>query len=150
MTTPPLHGLLVLDLSTIVSGGTTTAVLADFGARVIKVEQPRAGDPLRAWGPVKDGVSLWWKVLSRNKESITLDLRAARGQALLRAVPQARPGAKKRRRSLLTGDVPSPIRPPPGCRFHPRCPLAVELCRREEPALVTVKDSHQVACHLTG
>jgi crotonobetainyl-CoA:carnitine CoA-transferase CaiB-like acyl-CoA transferase len=86
MTTPPLDGLLVLDLSTIVSGGTTTAVLADFGARVIKVEQPRGGDPLRAWGPMKDGVSLWWKVLSRNKESITLDLRAPRGQELLRAL----------------------------------------------------------------
>ncbi|MDR7555643.1 MAG: CoA transferase [Armatimonadota bacterium] len=86
MTTPPLHGLLVLDLSTIVSGGTTTAVLADFGARVVKVEQPGSGDPLRAWGPTKDGVSLWWKVLSRNKESITLDLRVPRGQALLRAL----------------------------------------------------------------
>ncbi|MDR7485033.1 MAG: CoA transferase [Armatimonadota bacterium] len=87
MSTPrPLDGLLVLDLSTIVSGGTTTSVLADFGARVIKVEHPRGGDPLRAWGPARDGVSLWWKVLSRNKESITLDLRAPRGQELLRAL----------------------------------------------------------------
>lgn len=87
MSTPrPLDGLLVLDLSTIVSGGTTTSVLADFGARVIKVEHPRGGDPLRAWGPTCDGVSLWWKVLSRNKESITLDLRAPRGQELLRAL----------------------------------------------------------------
>ena len=47
----PLAGLTVLDLSTIVSGGTATSMLADFGARVIKVEHPKGGDPLRSWGP---------------------------------------------------------------------------------------------------
>jgi crotonobetainyl-CoA:carnitine CoA-transferase CaiB-like acyl-CoA transferase len=55
----PLAGLTVLDLSTIVSGGTTTSMLADFGAEVIKIEHPSGGDPLRAWGPFVAGQSLW-------------------------------------------------------------------------------------------
>jgi len=84
--TPPqlLDDVTVLDLTTIVSGGTATSLLADFGARVIKLEQPKDGDPLRAWGPAKDGISLWWKVLSRNKQSATLNLKEPRGQALLK------------------------------------------------------------------
>ena len=79
-----LDDVVVLDLTTIVSGGTTTSILADFGAQVIKLEHPKGGDPLRAWGPSKDGVSLWWKVVSRNKKSATLNLKDPRGQALLR------------------------------------------------------------------
>jgi crotonobetainyl-CoA:carnitine CoA-transferase CaiB-like acyl-CoA transferase len=80
----PLDGLTVLDLSTIVSGGTATSMLADFGAEVLKIEDPRGGDPLRSWGPFVAGQSLWWKVMSRNKKSVTLNLRSARGQQLLR------------------------------------------------------------------
>lgn len=80
----PLADVTVLDLSTIVSGGTTTSILADFGARVIKVENPAGGDPLREWAPVWNGVSLWWKVVSRNKHAITLNLRDPRGQRLAR------------------------------------------------------------------
>jgi crotonobetainyl-CoA:carnitine CoA-transferase CaiB-like acyl-CoA transferase len=79
-----LEDVVVVDLTTIVSGGTTTSLLADFGARVIKLEQPNGGDPLRAWEPSRDGVSLWWKVLSRNKQSATLNLKDPRGQALLK------------------------------------------------------------------
>lgn len=79
-----LDDVVVLDLTTIVSGGTTTSILADFGAQVIKVEYPKGGDPLRAWGPSKDGVSLWWKVVSRNKKSATLNLKDPRGQELLK------------------------------------------------------------------
>ena len=78
----PLAGLTVLDLSTIVSGGTVTSMLADFGADVIKVEHPRGGDPLRTWGPFVAGQSIWWKVMSRNKKSVTLDLSRPRGQEL--------------------------------------------------------------------
>jgi len=79
----PLADLTVLDLSTIVSGGTATSLLADFGASVIKVEHPRGGDPLRSWGPFVEGQSLWWKVVSRNKKSVTLDLSRPAGQDLL-------------------------------------------------------------------
>lgn len=80
----PLEGLRVLDLSTVISGGVTTSMLADFGAEVIKVEHPRHGDPLRQWPPFKEGVCLWWKVASRNKKSITLDLSKERGQVILK------------------------------------------------------------------
>ncbi len=79
----PLTGLTVLDLSTIVSGGTATSMLADFGAGVVKVEHPKGGDPLRSWGPFVGGESIWWKVVSRNKKSVTLNLSRPRGAELL-------------------------------------------------------------------
>ena len=82
--TGPLAGLRVLDLSMIVAGGTASSLMADFGAEVVKVERPGGGDPLRNWGPFANGVSLWWKVHSRNKKSVTLNLGNAEGQALLR------------------------------------------------------------------
>lgn len=82
----PLAGLKVLDLSIIVAGGTASSLLADFGAEVVKVERPGGGDPLRNWGPFVNGVSLWWKVHSRNKQSITLDLGQAEGQEMLKAL----------------------------------------------------------------
>ena len=68
-------------------------------------------------------------------------------EALLSAVPLPDPDAK-RRRIILAGDVPSPINPPPGCRFHTRCPYAEARCRVEEPAMREVKPGHFVACHL--
>ena len=68
-------------------------------------------------------------------------------EALLSAVPVMDPGAT-RDRVILKGDVPSPIRPPPGCRFHTRCPYAFDRCRKEEPALVATGDGHLAACHL--
>lgn len=79
-----MAGLRVLDLTNMVAGGTSTTHLADFGAEVIKVERPEGGDMLRAWGPFKDGVSLWWTVLSRNKKSITLNLGHPQGQEILK------------------------------------------------------------------
>jgi len=82
-TSGPLADLTVLDLSTIISGGTATSMLADFGARVIKIEHPKGGDPLRSWGPFLNGHSLWWKVVARNKRSVTLNLSQARGQEIL-------------------------------------------------------------------
>ena len=66
-------------------------------------------------------------------------------QALLSAVPE--PG-RLRQRTVLSGDVPSPLAPPSGCSFHPRCPVAVELCSRELPELREVKSQHFSACHL--
>ena len=68
-------------------------------------------------------------------------------QALLSAIPEADPTIKKER-ILLTGDVPSPINPPKGCRFHTRCPKAMDICKVEEPEFVDSGDGHFVACHL--
>jgi oligopeptide/dipeptide ABC transporter ATP-binding protein len=68
-------------------------------------------------------------------------------EALLSAVPVPQPHAK-RKRIILSGDVPSPIRPPPGCRFHTRCPYAIERCRQEEPAMRELRPGHFAACHL--
>ncbi|MDT0453602.1 ABC transporter ATP-binding protein [Streptomyces hesseae] len=69
-------------------------------------------------------------------------------KALLSAVPVPDPGRRtKRERILLTGDVPSPISPPAGCRFHTRCWKATEVCGTDEPPLLTLRTGHQVACH---
>ena len=68
-------------------------------------------------------------------------------QALLSAVPVADPRAG-RHRTLLHGDVPSPINPPSGCRFHPRCNQVMDVCRREQPVLKEVEPGHLAACHL--
>jgi peptide/nickel transport system ATP-binding protein len=68
-------------------------------------------------------------------------------QALLSAVPVPEPGANNRR-IILKGDVPSPINPPKGCRFHTRCPYVFDRCRTEEPPLDLMGDEHAVACHL--
>jgi oligopeptide/dipeptide ABC transporter ATP-binding protein len=68
-------------------------------------------------------------------------------EALLEAVPVPDPAVRKQRR-LLAGDVPSPVDPPSGCRFHTRCPYVEERCRREEPALREISPDQWVACHL--
>src|SRR5947209_7672083 len=69
-------------------------------------------------------------------------------EALLSAVPIPKYGAKSRKRVILTGDVPSPINPPPGCHFHTRCPYAMARCRREPPPLRAVQPGHWASCHL--
>lgn len=70
-------------------------------------------------------------------------------RALLSAIPIANTKVKKER-IILKGDVPSPIDPPKGCRFHTRCPYAEKRCQEESPALSNLAEGHQVACHLVG
>lgn len=85
MSTPtaPLAGLRVLDLATLFAGPLAATMLGDFGAEVIKVEHPRKPDPSRGHGPSKDGIGLWWKLLGRNKRTLTLDLSAPGGRDVL-------------------------------------------------------------------
>jgi oligopeptide/dipeptide ABC transporter ATP-binding protein len=70
-------------------------------------------------------------------------------QALISAVPVVDPDSK-RQRIVLSGDVPSPIHPPPGCPFHPRCPIAETRCRAELPPLRELAPGHWAACHLAS
>ncbi len=67
-------------------------------------------------------------------------------QALMSAIPIPDPKAR-RERIILEGDVPSPLNPPKGCRFHPRCPFAKDICSQEEPPLRELEPEHLVACH---
>ncbi len=68
-------------------------------------------------------------------------------QALFSSIPIPDP-TQRRKRAPLKGEVPSPVNPPPGCRFNPRCPKATDICRKEEPKLIDVGNEHFVACHL--
>lgn len=80
----PLAGLKVLELGQLIAGPFAAKTLADFGAEVIKIEPPGAGDPLRKWRLLKDGTSVWWQVQSRNKRSVALDLRQPEAQEIVR------------------------------------------------------------------
>jgi crotonobetainyl-CoA:carnitine CoA-transferase CaiB-like acyl-CoA transferase len=102
--TGPLQGIRVLDCSTVYAGPLAGQLLGDFGADVLKVEHPQFGDPMRTHGRVKDGHGLWWKMVSRNKRSIGLNLGAQEGAEifceLVRAsdvvVESFRPGTLER------------------------------------------------------
>lgn len=78
----PLEGVRVVEAATLAAGPMAATALGEFGAEVIKVEQPGTGDPMRTWGLRRDGVGLVWKSLSRNKRCVTLDLRQPEGQEL--------------------------------------------------------------------
>lgn len=85
----PLTGLKVLDIATIIAGPSAAALLADYGADVVKLELPGVGDGARGFPPFKEGKPLWWKVTNRGKRFVTLDLRKPEGAALLlRMLPQ--------------------------------------------------------------
>lgn len=79
-----LAGIKVLELGQLIAGPFAAKTLADFGADVVKVEPPGAGDPLRKWRLIKEGTSVWWQVQSRNKRSLALDLRKPEGQEIVR------------------------------------------------------------------
>ena len=81
----PLADLRVIELGSLLAGPFCGQLLGDFGAEVIKVEDPGVGDPMRQWGREKPyGNSLWWPVVARNKKSITANLRTKDGQDLIR------------------------------------------------------------------
>lgn len=80
----PLHDLRVIDLSTVLAGPLAAQVLGDYGADVIKIEHPQRGDSFRTHGPMKDGLGLWWKIVSRNKRHIGLYLGDPEGAEVFR------------------------------------------------------------------
>jgi formyl-CoA transferase len=79
-----LDGLKVVELGQLIAGPFAAKTLADFGADVVKIEPPGAGDPLRNWRLLKDGTSVWWQVQSRNKRSLALDLKQPEAQDIVR------------------------------------------------------------------
>ncbi|GKN26954.1 CaiB/BaiF CoA transferase family protein (plasmid) [Klebsiella pneumoniae] len=78
----PLEGLRVIEMGQLIAGPMAGRMLAEFGADVIKIEPPGKGDPLRKWRMMHDGTSVWWAAQSRNKRSVTLDLRQPEGQQI--------------------------------------------------------------------
>jgi len=101
----PLADLVVIEMGTLIAGPFCGQILGDFGAEVIKIEDPRTGDPMRQWGrSLPKGLSPWWPVIGRNKKSVGLDLRTAEGQEIARTlIAQAdvvienfRPGAMEK------------------------------------------------------
>src|SRR5688572_5966966 len=97
----PLTGVRVIELGSLIAGPFCGKTLADFGAEVIKIEPPGEGDPLRKWRRMRGGTSLWWHVQSRNKKSLTCNLRRPEGQEIVRRLARSahivvenfRPGA---------------------------------------------------------
>lgn len=100
----PLDGFRVLELGQLLAGPFTTSILGYYGAEVIKVEPPVTGDPIRTWRVLRDGVSLWWYSLGRNKKCITVNLRTEKGREIVRQlaaktdilVENFRPGTMER------------------------------------------------------
>jgi formyl-CoA transferase len=82
----PLANLKVVEMGQLIAGPFAAKTLADFGADVIKIEPPKVGDALRKWRLLKDGTSVWWQVQSRNKKSLSLDLRQAEAQDIVRTL----------------------------------------------------------------
>ncbi|AWN16703.1 CaiB/BaiF CoA-transferase family protein [Salinisphaera sp. LB1] len=79
-----LSGIKVLELGQLIAGPFAAKLFGEFGADVIKIEPPGTGDPLRRWRVMRDGTSLWWHVQTRNKRSVSLDLKSAEGQAIVK------------------------------------------------------------------
>ena len=114
----PLTGLRVLDVSTILAGPLCCQILGDFGADVIKIEHPVAGDGMRGHGEPKDGVPLWWKEISRNKRTVGLSL-SAPGRA-----PSCSCGSPRRADVLVENFRPGTLE---------RWGLGPEVLHRDQP-----------------
>src|SRR6476469_4072944 len=101
----PLADLRVIEMGTLIAGPFCGQILGDFGAEVIKIEDPKVGDPMRQWGrSLPKGLSPWWPVIGRNKKSVGLDLRQPEGQEIAKAliakadvvIENFRPGAMEK------------------------------------------------------
>ena len=98
---PPLQGIRVIELGTLIAGPFCSRILAEFGADVVKIESPDGGDQLREWRKMYDGTSLWWYAQARNKKSVTVNMRVPEGQEIVRklardadiVIENFRPGA---------------------------------------------------------
>ena len=99
-TDPPLDGLRVLELGSFIAGPFAGQLLGDLGADVVKVEPPETGDPMRRWGVLDDGRSLWWPAIARNKRSVAVDLRDERGRDVVRRLAAH---VRRRARELQAG-----------------------------------------------
>lgn len=82
----PLAGIRVLELGSFIAGPFAGQLLGDYGAEILKVESVSGGDPMRRWGTVQDGESLWWPTIARNKRSLAIDLRTDEGRELIRTL----------------------------------------------------------------
>lgn len=85
---PALDGLRVLELGSFIAGPFAGQLLGDLGADVVKVEPPETGDPMRRWGVLDDGRSLWWPSIARNKRSVAVNLRDERGRDVVRRIAE--------------------------------------------------------------
>jgi len=86
MTSRPLDGVRILDLTRLLPGAYATLLLADLGADVVKIEDPRGGDPMRLMPPLVDGTSVYFTLLNRSKRSVALDLRSPHAAPVLAAL----------------------------------------------------------------
>src|SRR3954451_8663720 len=80
----PLDGVRVLEMGSFIAGPFAGQLLGDYGAEVIKIEPPGTGDPMRQWGITRNGESLWWPAIARNKKSVAVDVRDPSGRELVR------------------------------------------------------------------
>jgi crotonobetainyl-CoA:carnitine CoA-transferase CaiB-like acyl-CoA transferase len=113
MTRPPLDGVTVLEVGVFLAAPFATTQLADLGARVVKVENPAAPEPVRLTGPFVDGASAAFAQINRNKESVALDLKSAPGpDAFLRLAGWADVVVENRRWTCSSVDGSSPVRRP--------------------------------------
>ena len=85
----PLDGIRVIEVGQLLAGPFTGSMLGYFGAEVIKIETPGEGDPIRSWRIMKDGTSLWWSSLARNKKSVTANLRTEEGRDIVRRLAES-------------------------------------------------------------
>lgn len=94
------------------------------------------------------GVMYLGKIVEEmNAEKIWTDSMHPYTQSLISAIPIPSLEMKKKKRIFLRGEVPSPVNPPSGCRFHPRCPYSMDICKYEEPKMIEIESNHFVACH---